>query len=702
MSYYILRLFTFYLLIPLLLIICISDTIQGEQHISSKSTTEWGVRSTTIKTDSGNLTVNMPDDAALGDTISGTVVAEPTGETQQEQKANMDTLEGYVFDTPEVPSKVVETEPGETLPGKPKSKKVVTMEIPTAITGEIIDLVLKDPKGIEVTEVDIPVAPPSTYTPPAVPEEGDYNLPEIGQVGRPIEMTGPFDGEIVNTEVTIGGKKANIVAQSPRKTLFESPRDVVGPTEIELTQGDVTLKDEYRNVALNLSADKLRLKKGEQTTLRVKVMGLQGLEETIPFNLVNKSPSVVSMEGGDAQTVTVSPEQVGPEGTYTITKTLTGVETGPFLISARISPEYMTVPLPTIPQAVPVKVDDTCECKDMRVELGKKRETRRFQEKLQNGNNKILVEIPFKFKTKCTKEGNASCEAEIKVNPEWKGDDKEPEPLSEEVHDGKAQRDTYFSKPPKGGGDKNIDCSRDCPNRTSWSEWTSGKMFYEAVFGNLDTDFAENVRITLTPNKCDRGGEKFMTYDVYNCECNKITVVFPDLKFERPGEYSVKVDKGRITWRKPGVRLNIPYLYTTTCTGHWRAKCNAEFQVEGKAKEWTVENIEKQGNREQKRFENINPANIAISSTQSIECTGKCSKQGKTGRWNPRDVRQLSLRVEVPEGQIDKNDINSHIGKFELIFKPEYCDEIEIKDKMGKDGKAIEKITFKVDIKSDD
>ncbi len=704
MSNYILRFFVYSFAVPLLSIIWFCHSAFGQQPVSSDTNTEWGVRSTTIKTESGTLTVNMPDDAALGDTISGTVVAEPAGETIEERQANMDTLEGYVVDTEDISSKVVEVEPEETTTTKPEGKKIVTMDIPATVTGEIIDLVLKDPKGSQVTNIDLPVSPPSTYTPPSVPGQGNYKLPDIGQAGRPIELTGPFDGEIVNTDVKVGGKNAKVLAQSPRKTVAESPRDVIGPTDIELTQDNVTVKNQYRNIALRLSADKLRLIRGERTTLRIQVMGLQGLEEEIPLYLENRSPQVVTLDGGDSQTVTVNPEDIGSEGTYTITKTLTGLQTGPFSISARITPEYMTVPLLTIPgEALPVKADDTCECKDMRVELGKKRETLRFQDKLQNGDNKILVEIPFKFKTKCTKKEIATCIAEIKVKAEWKGDDKEPKPKSEEVHDGKAARVTYFSKPPKGAGDKNIDCSTNCPKSTSWGKWMSGEIYYEAVFGNLETDYAEKVRITLSPEKCDRGGEKFMTYDVYNCECNKIAIVFPGLKFEGRGQYSVKVDKGRLTWRDFGVRLNIPYNYITTCTGYYKAKCNAEVQVEGKAKTWTIQNIETQGNRTQTRGEQINPGNIAISSTATVDCTGKCSKKGEPNRWNPKDVKELSLKIVVPEGRtIEKDDVNSHVGEFELTFKPKYCDKVEIRNKMGKDGKAIEKITFKVDIKSDD
>jgi len=124
MSCYNLRLLIFSVSIPLILSLCISVAALGKQNVSAKTTTDWGVRTTTINTPSGKLTVNMPDDTALGDTISGTVVAEPAGETVEERQANMDTLDGYVFDIPEIPSKTVVSSPEETPGKEPEGKKV--------------------------------------------------------------------------------------------------------------------------------------------------------------------------------------------------------------------------------------------------------------------------------------------------------------------------------------------------------------------------------------------------------------------------------------------------------------------------------------------------------------------------------------------------------------------------------------------------
>jgi hypothetical protein len=645
--------------------------------------------------------MNMPDDAALGDTISGTVVAEPAGKTPEERKANMDTLEGYVFDIPEVPSKTVESVPQEVPGQEPESKKIVTLEIPATLSGEIVDLVLRDPKGNEVTKTELPVSPPPVYTPPEEPDPGDYNLPKIGQAGRPVDLTGPFDGELVNTEVVIGGKRADVLTQSPRKTVVESPRDVAGLTDIELTDGDVTVKEPYRSVALKLSADKLRLMRGERTTLRVRVMGLEGLEQEIPFSLVNKSPTVVSMEGADVQTVTVRPQDVGPEGDYTIEKTLTGVQTGPFSISARISPEYMTVPL-AIPVGAEQDKDGECECKNVKVELGKSGDTRRYQEKLKNGDTRLLLQVAYKFKTNCKKgDPEDKCVAEIKVGAlrkNWKG----PEPVSEEVHNGKggADKATYFQKTAKGVKNKNIDCSRACPKRPSWSEWESGLLYYEALFKKLDQKIGglsnDKLKIILTPENCEKGREGNKEYNLYGCECNKITLVFPGAKKSRGGYY-LDVEEGRISRRIPGVNLDIPYIYNTQCTGHPSAKCNAEIQVEGKPIKWEIENVVKKDRGYKITGEEINAGKITVNKPETITCTGKCDKKGKPGKWNPKDVKHLKLKIDVPEGNRVRGNIDRHTGEFELTFTPKYCEEIEIKDK---NGKVINKITFKADIKS--
>jgi hypothetical protein len=144
-----------------------------------------------------------------------------------------------------------------------------------------------------------------------------FRLPTIGQQGRPLEIVGPFDGNISNTKlnwtavssVTKDFEKSseNVsggfgliglpLAESPRKCIFESPRTVTGPIQIILKEDNVETKTEYRNVGVQLSAPNTSLTKGERTTLTIKVEGLQGIKQDVPLQLVKVG--VVSMEGGD-------------------------------------------------------------------------------------------------------------------------------------------------------------------------------------------------------------------------------------------------------------------------------------------------------------------------------------------------------------------------------------------------------------------
>jgi len=331
---------------------------------------------------------------------------------------------------------------------------------------------------------------------------------------------------VVNTDVKIGGKDTSILTQSPRKTVVESPRDVIGLTDIELTEGNVTLKDQYRNIALRLSAEKLRLKKGEQTTLTVQVMGLQELQEEIPFSLENKSPTVVSMEGGEVQTVTVHPEEVGSEGVYTISRTLTGIQTGPFTISARISPEYMTVPLLIMPGDENDQVKK-CVCQQLEVKFDKEK-ARRYQEKgepekgeklkndeeLKNGETRISLTVPIQYRTKCKgiNDKTAVCKAKITVKAERKKNWKKPEPVSEGI------------KP------EQIECSQECPPRRTvkWGEWKSQELIYKIRFDEVkqgELNKKEEVKFELTADKCG-GSKELGPFDLYYCECNKIRLAF--------------------------------------------------------------------------------------------------------------------------------------------------------------------------------
>jgi hypothetical protein len=281
-------------------------------EVKATAETEFGLHTASFATQQGSVTVNLPDDLAAGDTISGTVVAEPAGPSQPEQAKNMDELNGYV----------VEIEQQKTSPKQERAKWL----IPAAATA--ISLILRNRQGKEVGRVPIPVNPK-----PLEPGRG-YETPGVGQSGRPVEVKGRFDGDAGTTGVVIANRPAKILAESPRKVVAVASGEVIGTAQIEVKKREsIVARCTFRSVGVRLSAAKLALIRGETTTMTLTLLGLEGLSAPVTLRLINKSPWVIRMAGGQAQTLVLSPGQVSG-GAYTVTKTLTGVRAGGFAINA--------------------------------------------------------------------------------------------------------------------------------------------------------------------------------------------------------------------------------------------------------------------------------------------------------------------------------------------------------------------------------
>jgi len=350
-------------LVVLALLLRFPAAALGQDKVRAASETGWGLHTATFETPRGKITVYLPDDLSAGDTISGTVIAEPTGKTEAERAKNQHELNGYV----------VEIE-GQRAPVLDKVFKWV---LPTSV-GASTSVILRDKRGKELARTQCPVQQPAASVPPGRPGEptqpggqppftpqpkpADYQLPTLGQAGRPIEIKGPCNGDFGNTKVEIGGKEAQLLAESPRKVIAQSPTDVTGPTTINVKEGDVTVRGPLRNVSVSMSATKTTLHKGESATVTVIVEGLRKFDFTQDYELLNPveieimelmrergmeslplpklilhnaTPGVVGLDGGDLQTIPVRPEDVSLEGTFTFTRTLTGIRPGGFAIKCQ-------------------------------------------------------------------------------------------------------------------------------------------------------------------------------------------------------------------------------------------------------------------------------------------------------------------------------------------------------------------------------
>jgi hypothetical protein len=237
-----------------------------------------------------------------GDTISGTVVVQPTSEG---------SLSRYVVE-------IAGT-------GGPASRRVFKFVVPA---GPAMDVVLKNGSRAEVDRAAVPIIGSARTT------HYQFALPRIGQNGRPLEIPGRFDGDSSTTRVNVGGVPMPILAESPRKAVIEVPREPAGNTNITITDRGRVGTSGFRIVGVSLSAPKAQLKKGEKTTLSVRLVGLEGIKNEVALDL--ETMGVVETEGGNTQRIKIQPIQVQPDGTVTLTRAITGITPGNFTVVATV------------------------------------------------------------------------------------------------------------------------------------------------------------------------------------------------------------------------------------------------------------------------------------------------------------------------------------------------------------------------------
>ncbi|HWP92400.1 MAG TPA: SPOR domain-containing protein [Thermodesulfobacteriota bacterium] len=193
-----------------------------------------GLYITTFKTPEGGITIFLPDGLASGDKISGTVALEPTGHDEYDKNRNRKKLSEYFIELEK-----------DRIPITEKIK----WTIPISLTGSATYIIVMNKENHELARAIVPVrANTSLLEQASNPSPWDYLCPMIGRGGKPIQIMGPFDGDFDTTLLKMGGKPVKIIAESPRKLVFESPGDVVGITDIELKEGTVIVKRSFNNL----------------------------------------------------------------------------------------------------------------------------------------------------------------------------------------------------------------------------------------------------------------------------------------------------------------------------------------------------------------------------------------------------------------------------------------------------------------------
>lgn len=291
------------------------------------------------------MTVHFPDDIRAGDTLSGVVLAEPEGDSEKKRQKSQDRLSGLVVEMEGQRARVSEGRARWSIPAAavmvlrlldPKGKELARTAVPfqPLPPHEFVRLPGVMEGGAGIVQTLKPVPGPTPKTPPAPASADDFRLPSGGQTGRNITCDGPFDGDLATTAVTLGGRPVRLLAESPRKLVFESPLSVTGAAVLRLRERDVESAVTYRSLGVGLAAPTTQLTRGQTTTLSITVSGLMGLSEEVPLEL--QKSGTVSMSGGDGQVITIKPSDVGPTGSCAFERTLTGLQAGGFNVVATV------------------------------------------------------------------------------------------------------------------------------------------------------------------------------------------------------------------------------------------------------------------------------------------------------------------------------------------------------------------------------
>lgn len=281
---------------------------------SVKQAVENGLHQVDFKTPYGNIVMNLPEDMAAGETVSGAVNFLPSGKKTEKKEKNLARLHDYTL---QIAGQDAGVETGWATWVAPEK--------------DLLSITLKNPKGGTAAQAQIPIFDESTLQ-----KTEKFQCPPYALAGGVVQVYGKFDGDFVNTLLWIGNSKLPLSAESPRRMLFKSPIEPLGIISFKYMEGDASGDCRYHNIKLESSVGKAVLKKGKTTELYVAVTGLEGLREKIPMTIENKTPDLVEIKG--STTVFILPGEIQAGGMYAFKTTLTAIKSGRIDVSAHILP----------------------------------------------------------------------------------------------------------------------------------------------------------------------------------------------------------------------------------------------------------------------------------------------------------------------------------------------------------------------------
>jgi hypothetical protein len=318
------------LFIGVLLFIFISSGFVSLNAADTKIMSKNLYQKITLSSSKGKINLFAPDKYVAGDTISGKVMAEPSGKTGKKRSKNAKKLDHYSVEIAGVKTGI--------------RNGWITWTVPDA---KDFTVTLLNEKGKKVDSFRMPVHEGTREM-----KTREFVCPEIVQAGHPFPIPGQYSGVFDDTVVRAGEEELQLLVESPRAVIVEPPTRQTGKMEISVTEGNVTKTFKTRNISVRLMADDLHLKRGQTTGLTVTVKGLEELEERLPLYVTNHSRETVDLVGEG--TIWIEPSAVKPEdGSFVFESSILARSSGSFWIRGTVIDKLVFAP--PIEPPVPVE-----------------------------------------------------------------------------------------------------------------------------------------------------------------------------------------------------------------------------------------------------------------------------------------------------------------------------------------------------------
>ena len=262
----------------------------------------------------GTLTIYLPGDIRGGDFVSGTIMLWPNGNNDKQKNRNAKAMKKQALMIGGIPINF---------------DKSSETKIP--FSGKIIQLNIKlgdERSGSSFTKA-IPVSP-------IQPIPTTFNIPTHALTDAPLSITGPFDGKAANTICRLDGKTMEVLAESPRQTICQMPAATSGKHPLTIEENGINTEKNIAAVNMDLSTGKLNLQKGESTFVNVAISGLKNLPGNAILTVTNTSTGTVTMQGGESQTIPITPAQCEQTGNFSQHFDLQSIKTGSFTVSVNL------------------------------------------------------------------------------------------------------------------------------------------------------------------------------------------------------------------------------------------------------------------------------------------------------------------------------------------------------------------------------